>query len=215
MNSDTATAILDSIRQLANTYKPLHGKKLGILGDSITNWGKYGTYIAEAEGCEFFNYGIAGTRIGEDADKPDEGSMCHRYATMRDDLDIILLFGGTNDPSGDSYLGTMADRTSTTFYGACHMTIKGILEKYPGKMIGVILPIQRDEGSMEGLKRKVDIIREVAHYYSVPVLDMFNEGGITTRSQVYIDSFITDQLHPGDEGNKILARRIASFIKTL
>ncbi len=215
LNSEKGqTIITNIINGISIEAKPLRGLKLGILGDSITNWGKYGTYIAENEECEFINYGIAGTKIA-DPNSDDTGSMCYRYAKMQDDLDIILLFGGTNDLSTDEAIGTMEDRVTTTLYGACHITIKGILEKYPGKMIGVILPIQRDDASMEGLKKKVEVVREVAHYYSVPVLDMFNEGGITCRSQVYIDNFITDQLHPNDEGNKILARRIASFIKTL
>ena len=214
-NIFSSSKVTELMNSIISASKPLHGLNLGILGDSITHWGKYGNYIADKEGCTFYNYGIGGTTIGEVSGKDNSSAMCNRYTSMRDDLDIILLFGGTNDPSEDEYLGNMSDREKTTFYGACHATVKGLIEKYPGKMIGVVLPIQRNEDSMGGLKKKVDILQEVAHYYSIPVLDMYNEGGITCRSQVYIDKFIEDKLHPNDEGNKILARRISSFIKTL
>ena len=49
--------------------------------------------------------------------------------------------------------------------------------------------------------------KEVAHYYSIPVLDLLNEGGITTRIQSDVDNFIPDNLHPNAEGGAILARK--------
>ena len=40
---------------------------------------------------------------------------------MRNDLDIITIFGGTNDVVDDTNKGTMVSRDKTTFYGALHI----------------------------------------------------------------------------------------------
>ena len=117
----------------------LKGKKINFLGDSITegvgatdpeamyvNIVKHDAELAEAR-----NYGISGTRIARQSN--DEGSAyCDRYKKMDDDADVVVVFGGTNDfGHGDAPLGTMADRTPDTFYGALHCLYTALTEKYP------------------------------------------------------------------------------------
>ena len=53
---------------------------------------------------------------------------------MPEKADAIVVFGGTNDfGHGQALLGTPDDRTPETFWGACHVLMQGLMEKYMGK----------------------------------------------------------------------------------
>ncbi len=68
------------------------------------------------------NYGIGGTRFAKQAVPTNERmdmDMSGRIEELDEDADIVVLFGGTNDfGHGDAPLGTFADHTPHTFYGA-------------------------------------------------------------------------------------------------
>ena len=65
------------------------------------------------------------------------------------------------------------------------------------------------------LKTYVEIIREVAEYYSLPVLDLYKESGLQPNVPIIRKMYIPDGLHPNDEGHIILADKIARFIERL
>ena len=89
----------------------------------------------------------------------------------------------------------------------------------------VLTPLHRlNEDSPKGdnkpapvgtLKEYVNIIREVAEYYSLPVLDLFKESGLQPKIPVIQQKYVPDGLHPNDDGNAILAHKIARFLETL
>ena len=147
------------------------------------------------------------------------------YTACRD-ADIVVVFGGTNDfGHGDAPLGTMSDRTPYTFYGALHCLYTALTEKYPDVPVVILTPLHRlNEDSPKGdnkpepvgtLKEYVNIIREVAEYYSFPVLDLYKESGLQPKVPVIQQKYIPDGLHPNDDGNAILAHKIARFLETL
>lgn len=65
------------------------------------------------------------------------------------------------------------------------------------------------------LKTYVDIIREVAEYYSLPVLDLYKNSGMQPKVPVIRETYIPDGLHPNDKGHMIIADKIAEFLKTV
>ena len=65
------------------------------------------------------------------------------------------------------------------------------------------------------LKTYVDIIREVAEYYSLPVLDLYKNSGMQPKVSVIRETYIPDGLHPNDKGHKIIAEKICEFLKTI
>ena len=145
---------------------------------------------------------------------------------MDNDADIVVVFGGTNDfGHGDAPLGTMNDRTPYTFYGALHCLYTALTEKYPDVPVVILTPLHRwNEDCPKGdnkpepvgtLKEYVNIIREVAEYYSLPVLDLFKESGLQPKIPVIQQKYVPDGLHPNDDGNAILAHKIARFLETL
>ena len=215
----------------------LKGTKINFLGDSITEGAgtsshdKMFTMLIEREyGAICQNYGIGGTRIARQKTPTEEKwdrDFISRVPEMDNDADIVVVFGGTNDfGHGDAPLGTMADRTPDTFYGALHTLYSGLTEKYPRSAIAVVTPLHRvgednprgdgskpEDGAL--LKTYVEIIREVAEYYSLPVLDLYKESGLQPNVPIIRKMYIPDGLHPNDEGHIILADKIARFIERL
>ena len=215
----------------------LKGLKVNFLGDSITEG--FGTsapeYIyhallkKELKLKEARAYGIGGTRFAkqkflETPDDPflDPNNFCIRFEKMDDDADLVLVFGGTNDYGhGNAPIGEMNDRTPETFYGACHYLFSGLIKKYLGKPVCVVTPLHRadeikeTENGTETLKQYVEIIREVAQYYSLPVLDLFATSGLQPVVEEIKEKYVPDGLHPNNEGHKVLAAKMKAFLETL
>lgn len=215
----------------------LEGKKINFLGDSITEGmgvedpaNFYVNRIAARYGAVCRNYGISGTRIARQKTPSEEPRhdlyFGSRVDEMDPDADIIFVFGGTNDfGHGDAPLGTMEDRTLDTFYGALHLLYQQLMTKYPGKVIVIATPLHRTcEDCLRGsrktedvavLKTYVEIIREVAEEYSLPVLDLFRVSGLQPKVQAHLEKFVPDGLHPNDAGHEILADRIGAFLERI
>ena len=209
----------------------LKGTKINFLGDSITEGAgtsshdKMFTMLIEREyGAICQNYGIGGTRIARQKTPTEEKwdrDFISRVPEMDNDADIVVVFGGTNDfGHGDAPIGT-----PYTFYGALHCLYTALTEKYPGVPVVILTPLHRwNEDSPKGdnkpapvgtLKEYVNIIREVAEYYSLPVLDLFKESGLQPKIPVIQQKYVPDGLHPNDAGNEILAHKIARFLEML
>lgn len=214
----------------------LKGTKINFLGDSITEGAgtsshdKMFTMLIEREyGAICQNYGIGGTRIARQKTPTNEKydrDFVSRVPEMDNDADIVVVFGGTNDfGHGDAPIGTMSDCTPYTFYGALHCLYTALIEKYPGVPIVVLTPLHRitediptgdnKPAPVGTLKEYVNIIREVAEYYSLPVLDLFKESGLQPKIPVIQQKYVPDGLHPNDAGNEILAHKIARFLEML
>ena len=216
----------------------LKNKRIGFLGDSITEGhgvdvfeNIYWNRIAKATGAQCFGYGIGGTRIapqhaGQDDPKWKQyfGS---RVDSMEENLDLIVIFGGTNDYGhGDAPLGKPADRDESTFYGAYHVLLNKVFERYPGAEVVVMTPLHRlgeDDCTYNefGMRRQVPLegyvnaIQEVCAFYGVPVLDLFRVGGMNPIVPTQRELFMPDGLHPNDAGQARIAQRLLGFLSTL
>lgn len=211
-------------------------KKFGFLGDSITE-GAGATSTANIyhqvlkENCALecaLNYGISGTRIAKQtipsAEPSFDKNFMSRVDAMADDLDVVVVFGGTNDYGhGDAAFGSFSDREHNTFYGALHLLFQKLIEKYPESLIVFMTPLHRSDEmelavKLDGkrvLADYVDAICEVARFYSVPVLDLYSVSGMNPVVEVQNKIFYADGLHPSDKGHKRIADRLESFLKTL
>ena len=218
----------------------LKGATVNFLGDSITQG--VGASSLETRFTDVFarefglkavnNYGISGTRIARqqhpETDNPlYDQDFCRRFSKMDPNADAVVVFGGTNDfGHGDAPLGCMTYRTKSTFYGGLHELYTRLIEKYPAARIVVLTPLHRlNEDNPRGdgkkpqdvatLKEYVGIIREVAEYYSLPVLDLFAVSGLQPKVPVIQQRYIPDGLHPNDAGHRLLAEQIIRFLQQL
>ncbi len=218
----------------------LKGLKINFLGDSITHgFGAsseetiyHAVLKKELQLGVVRNYGIGGTRIAiqkgtKNIPKDnyvDGNSFCKRFEQMDDDADVVVVFGGTNDYGhGDAELGTFADRTPDTFYGACHYLFSGLVKKYLNKTIIIMTPLHRTwemyipdtkkEGNYGTLRDYVNIIREVAEFYSLPVLDLYATSGLQPEIEEIKVNYIPDGLHPNDNGHAVIANKLKKFLE--
>ncbi|MBE6621574.1 MAG: SGNH/GDSL hydrolase family protein [Ruminococcaceae bacterium] len=213
----------------------MKGKRVNFLGDSITAGTGTSCYekiyhqvmkreygLAEAR-----VHGVSGSRFARQSvitDAPRDRDFCLRATEMEKDADVIVVFGGTNDfGHGDAPIGSFADREPCSFYGACHTLFRYLVETYPDAVIAVCTPLHRvNEDNPKGdgnkayhygeLKEYVAVIREVAQYYSLPVIDLFAYSGLQPKVDVIRERYVPDGLHPNDAGHERIARVIGNFL---
>lgn len=112
---------------------------------------------------------------------------------------------GTNYPSGDMLF---------TLAGAMKWCIQKIHKTYPNCKIFVLLPIQRyNDGNADNLQ-KIEIMKEIAKAFSVEVIDMYSNCGISSMLETGTGPYLTDGLHPNSEGRKKMAEYAGSCIRS-
>ena len=216
----------------------LNGIKINFLGDSITEGhgasSKDATYwnvFGRNTGAIVRGYGVGGTRFAKQktpsANPRHDFDFLMRAKEMDKNADAVVVFGGTNDfGHGDAPLGNFSDRTQDTFYGACHELFDYLINTYPEATIVVMTPLHRcNEDNVRGdgfkaedvatLSTYVSIIKEVAAYYSLPVLDLWSMSGIQPRVPVLKQKYCPDGLHPNDAGHVLMAKRLEGFLRSL
>ena len=63
-----------------------------------------------------------------------------------------------------------------------------------------------------GMKKYVDVIKEVCEYYSVPVLELYSVSGIQPNVDVIKELYCPDGLHPNARGHKLIADRLYNYL---
>jgi lysophospholipase L1-like esterase len=214
-------------------------KKINFLGDSITQGvGTSGTgyiycdLVGRELGAEVRNYGISGTRFARQysatvGNPSFDQNFCDRALTMDGDADAVVVFGGTNDfGHGDAPIGDVNCRGSNTFCGSVHELFTRLITKYPAATIVVLTPLHRtNEDNPRGdgykkydygtLKVYVEKLREIAEFYSLPVLDLYATSGLQPRVPIIKQTYCPDGLHPNDAGHEILAKKLGAFLTAL
>ena len=142
-----------------------------------------------------------------------------RAETMEKDVDLVVIFGGTNDYGhGMAKLGGIDDDTSYTFFGGVKKLLEYLIGVYGKEKLRFILPLRRfsDElpDSVNGVSLSVyvSVIKYVCDVYEIKVLDLFTNG-IIKPTTCDGDKFTVDGLHPTDFGHEYIAKIIAEFIK--
>ena len=217
----------------------LSGKKICFLGDSITEgcgtsgaengfpqllYRQYGLAAA-------WNHGIGGTRFARQI-QPSENPItdrdfCARVSELNEEADVVVVFGGTNDYGhGDAPFGTPLDRTADTFCGACYELFSRLRERFPAAVILVVTPIHRlrdeshqgdgrQQAPRPALREYVQVIRETARAFGLPVLDLFQANVLNPNDPAVQEAFVPDGLHPNDDGHRVLAQWIGQCLETL
>lgn len=142
-----------------------NGKRVAILGDSMTDKRRIGTtcvyweYLSELLKIKPLIYGVNGhtwKNIYQQAQK--------LYTEKKDLIDAILIFAGTNDYNGNTLLGKFFEEntketnqngktvirkyrklvfTDSTFCGRINNVLSYLKQNYPTKQIIIMTPIHR------------------------------------------------------------------------
>ena len=65
------------------------------------------------------------------------------------------------------------------------------------------------------MKKYVEAIREVAEYYSLPVLDLYKMSGFQPAVDIIRATYMPDGLHPSDAGAAKIADKLRDFLIAL
>lgn len=233
--------ICDSLSiDTGNATFPWKNKKVTCLGDSITQGdsgegGLIPSYVPRMQSLLQTmptNAGLAGSKITPMSDDKDS-SFVGRMGSIKDQ-DVVTIFGGINDFQWNAPLGKMSDSADnpTTFYGALKDIVTTLSKNNPQAKLMFITPMKTtkfqyhtfDENG-ELMKNAngntqldfVNAIKQVADYYSIPVLDMYSCSNYSPYlpSQVGHDNFTADGLHPTEHGYERIAQTIAKAINNL
>jgi lysophospholipase L1-like esterase len=148
----------------------------------------------------------------------DANAMCTRYSTLDSDCGIVTILGGTNDyrgSGGDGVpLGVKGSTDVNDFYGALKTLIEGLITKFPkGKILFITPPRRTNDTSpnAQGFKLLdyVNAIKDMCGDYSIPVLDLYNQGGINSFNSSTLQ---VDGLHPNQAGYEMISRKIAKYL---
>lgn len=209
------------------------GKRVGFLGDSITQNAEYVNSYASLTGCTAMNYGVSATHMAR-KNSSDTNAFERRYTSMAKNLDMVIVFGGTNDfgHTATAEFGAFTDGPKTakyTFYAGLHRLFKGLHDRYPKIPVVIMLPIHHgteidvpeyiinsDKSFTEGtnpttgktFREYVNAIREVAAFYSLIVLDAYSYSGLSPMTEIGAENrvFFRDGLHLNAAGGERLAR---------
>lgn len=208
------------------------------IGDSITAGAgtsrPYCDVIEKISGIRILNYGIGSTgygfdlpagthlagqgttEVGINTEIGAENSFYNRVKYFIDNgtaQDIILLFGGTNDWS--------ANIQPETFATSVRNAISYAHER--GYRVGVIGPIRRKANTVNQdgipvnslgltIQDYSNIIKNITQTIGVPFLEM-TKCGLDPTVDGNKTKYFTDNVHPNNKGQEVLAINILNFVK--
>ena len=207
------------------------GKKVTVLGDSITQLNTWQPYVAEYFGCEMVNCGTGGSRVANYPKDERTDYMCgdSRIDAIPEDSDVILVFGGHNDfsvtcPVGDftPWWSLTDESASNEFIPAYALLIKKLTNRFPAARLMLMTCIggrtsneaenQDSNFYLRGLQMDdySEVIRRISKYFGIPCIDTGAESGINTLNHT---TYIADVIHPNDEGGKMIANAVINGLK--
>ena len=204
--------------------------KIACLGDSITaaanlegeeNYEQY-AYPAKLQKLlgakEVYNLGIGGSSIG----RYWADAFVDRYTQIPEDVDVIIVLGGTNDGFcvSDDEFGSLEERDYRTFCGDLDELMGGLRENYPDAVIFFATPLPNVLQDYLMSEREyllpqnnfVEVIKALAKEYDFELIDLYNSNILDSHDANVIAEYIPDGVHGSHEGYQILAERFASEI---
>jgi lysophospholipase L1-like esterase len=146
--------------------------------------------------------------------------------------DIVIFALGINDgvpTTGEDYATTMAktvfvdggidvDATIaamdyTNRADAVHGAFLRVKKAFPYALTFAVLPIQTNKRDVDGEGTMNELIRLIAHRYSIHVIDGARDMGIVRDFCGDVDIYLKDGLHPNDKGQNLYTRLVLAAIR--
>lgn len=203
------------------------------VGDSITAATNLKTYYQHLQEILGFSSvakdATPGSCISATSDNADKIlPLIGRYQSIPNG-DLIVIFMGTNDFGHATLLGTIADTTDSSFYGALNVIIPGIKAEHPNSQIVMVTPMHRtfvssgvnsasdSERNEAGfiLADYVNAIKAICDKYDIYAIDLFNVPELDPNDASVNSTYFNDGLHPNAAGHKKIAEILAEGLKKI
>ena len=213
---------------IADNTIDFSGIKIACLGDSITaaaNLEKeedyqqyaYPARLRELLGAEeVYNLGIGGSSIG----RYWSDAYVDRYQDIPQDVDIIIVMGGTNDGFcvSDKEFGSLEERVYRTFCGDLDELMRGLNENYPNADIFFATPfpnilhdyLMQERDYLLPQQRFADVILTLAKEYDYKVIDLYNSNILDSHDVDIVTDYVPDGVHANKEGYQVMAEHFAA-----
>ena len=139
--------------------------------------------------------------------------------------DLVVVEFGVNDFHYGRPLGEFGDTDTSKFYGALDFVYNKLITNNPTAKFVIMTPM-KNHGygtSPDSFTKNsdghyqidyVNAIKQVADKYSLPVLDMYANSGISAMNETHNQKYLFDGLHPNQEGSFIVASKVIGFINS-
>ena len=126
--------------------------------------------------------------------------------------------------------GKLGDMTPATFYGGVRFLMEFLRTEYADKTVVFMSPARFYYEGLDGNTPSTDprkinggrpifdyinIIKETAALYSIPVLDLYENLGIDPTIEEDRVKYTEDGLHFNDAGQPVIARCLGEFLKAI
>lgn len=181
------------------------GLKATFYGDSITkDVNKYQYTVGQILGLdEVYSCGKGGAQL------TNYLSLEENYTSIPTDSDLIFVMAGTNDYGGQVEIGTVDDTSDeNTFCGALNKLCQALTTgDYSNAKVVFGTPIHRaQENESITYSQYCNAIKDVCSKYDIPVIDLYNNCGITSENA---SEYLEDGVHPNIEGATLMGNYIA------
>lgn len=213
-------------------YKPLKGRKIAFVGDSITaadgttpayaseSIKGYQSYVKDL-GADVTSLHYAGATYRKYDANISDSTHPSLYTAINlnnewdfSSYDTICLMAGSNDVGRGPNFGTVDSRDSGTTFGALNLIIEYIIQANPNVKIILFTPPQRKR---EGTTHVPDLwtkllelcvgFEEIGANYGVKTVNLVKEGGIGFAN---LNSTLYDVVHPNNLGHELISKAIVA-----
>ena len=221
MGDGTTDTLLDRLVTIGSNTN-YNGKKALWLGDSISVSGKpnYPTYVCHKLGMTLTNKASSGgdaVRMRNILQGPDGNSGIDM---TQFDYTFIMIGHNCDGPNGvtvssASINNIPLDGTSYTkfpngFYTDVASCVEYVWNHNPDCKMYFITPMQSPNGRYAPTTVAAQkALKEIGNLYSIPVIDVFGECGISRKN---IDRFSSDKIHPNTLGVQVIGDYIINYL---
>lgn len=211
---------------IANSQIDFSNMTIACLGDSITEGVEgeipYPTYLKEILGAkEVYNYGVGGSTVARD---DGAAPMVDRIEELPEDVDLIIVLGGTNDNFYQAYwqYGYLywESKGAGTFCGDMQLLMRRVGWNFPNAGSIFFTPpsnskideLKQENVALMEQKEYATAIKQIGAEEGYDVVDLYNQNFLNSHDPNVVDNLMHDNVHPNSAGNKMLAERVASEI---
>lgn len=207
------------------SYEATPGKyesgTLVAFGDGHVTKGSWQSAVNKFLGVKkYTNSGITASTVAlnEKSTQPALVEQERIDKVIKENPDILVIFGGTHDVLLDTPLGDIEEllketqyKDKTTFYGAYGYLIETLLEQKPNLTIFLTtVPYGKSDASHPVKYSEIsDAIISIANHYSLPVVDIYNHCGIDSSN---LSKYSDDGIHYNKSGNELVADLMISVM---